>query len=568
VGTSDRRPYLTATTLDQNFLDDCHDNLDSKLEMIADVEGPVSTLRISDRNKYVGSTFYQALTQFPVIERTLGDWLSPTLEFSTLQLFISNVAGRFNNILQGGANYLGWIGKSIEIKMGLRDVSSTYKTLFKGQITDIGGAQRNREGMTLIARDKFDSLNKKFPNAVFTRTTFPYVEEENIGIVIPIIYGDWTVNVDARGASVPAFSINGAHPNVIDGTLAMEMVISDNDNFFFDTAKVYVYRGDTFYLFDVADINIIPGNRAFSIKQDGSGGTTLIDGTPFRYEKGDTFFVQVKGKTLGSYDDNIVSQAKDILETYGGVAGGDFASNWTTYRDKASPAESAISTFKSRVWIQEQQDLVQYVLSLLEQARLEMFIDRSLKLKLFAIHFDEFVASPSFTAKNWDIAAGTLTPSLDDQNIWNRARADYNFDPRLNANSRQTSFYKNALAVTQMGKEISKSAIFPNFYVEADVILNLKEMIKLASSSSELIEMTLTSRAAKLDLGQFIKVNIDLGSIKYEDVPMMIRKIGYDPKGLNVPMKVWSMQMCPFSGYEPGYSGTVGGYSATIDEET
>jgi hypothetical protein len=70
-----------------------------------------------------------------------------------------------------------------------------------------------------------------------------------------------------------------------------------------------------------------------------------------------------------------------------------------------------------------------------------------------------------------------------------------------------------------------------------------------------------------LDVGDFILVNVVIGSAVFENVPVMIRTIGADSKGLTIPLKGWSFALCPFPGYVPAYAGTVGGYSATIIQE-
>jgi hypothetical protein len=80
--------------------------------------------------------------------------------------------------------------------------------------------------------------------------------------------------------------------------------------------------------------------------------------------------------------------------------------------------------------------------------------------------------------------------------------------------------------------------------------------------------MVLTWRALLLDIGNFVKLNIDIGSINMENIPSMIREIGYDPNGFKLPVKIWSFQMLPFGSWNPGYNGITGGQSATIDEET
>ena len=67
--------------------------------------------------------------------------------------------------------------------------------------------------------------------------------------------------------------------------------------------------------------------------------------------------------------------------------------------------------------------------------------------------------------------------------------------------------------------------------------------------------------------GDFVSVNVTMGATVLENVPAMVRDIGYDPAGLRIPVRVWSLQMVPFPGYSPGYAGIVGGSTATITEE-
>ncbi len=571
MSTQDRFQYLTSTVLDQPFLNETQDNLTNQLEMIVDIQVPVTFeasgfVRASDRNKYVGGTFYEALLVFPVIRRTVGEWLSTTLEFSVIDLELTNVDGRFNDILPGGSSFGGWIGNTVEVKLGLRDVSSTYTTIFSGFITDVAGFGRTVKSIRLKARDKFDSLNIQFPNTVFTKSIFPDIEDEVAGKIVPVIYGDWTVNVNAQAASIPAFPVNGADVNVIGGTRTnLDLVISDNDNVSFDTSEVYLFRGSVFFQFSSLDIVNVVDNRTFEIDQDTVN--TTVDGAPWTYERGDQFLVKVKGKDLGAFDDNIISIARDILETDGGLVAGDFDANWDTFRDKAAPAESAISTYLARVWIQDPQTVMQFVLSLLEQVRLEVFVDRNLKLKINSLHFDDWIASPAFTTRNWDVVRDSFQPTIDIRNNFNRAKGTFNFSPFDDDNINDTAIFRNTDAVNQAGKEISKRLVFPNLYTEATVELQVREMIKLASAYLEIIDLEVTWRSLLLDIGDFVKLNIDIGATILNNVPAMIRTVGYNPQGVKLPMQLFSFQMVPFPGHAPGFSGITGGSTATITQE-
>lgn len=578
MGSSNRRPYLTATVLDQALLDACADHLDFRVEMVADVYGP-TTIRISDRNKYVGSTFYGMRTEFPVIRRTMGEWLSPELEFSRLELGIWNPDGVYNPLLPGGANFAGWIGRVVDVRIGIAANDATYRSIYKGRVTDVAGFQRERTRVRLITRDETDRINKKVPGSALTREVYNYIEDSFVGVVVPIIYGDWTVAVmqgktdeadDAPlvdVASIPAIPVNGTNPGVLDGSASLDLVVACHEMTLIDQNHVYVQRGDVFKLLDSSCVAIGADNSTLQILNSAS----FDGGVPeYVYKPGDKFFVRCKGKYLGTggaLSDNIVAQARDMMESYGSVDPSAFHANWATYRDKSTPTESAISTIKSRVWIQDQEELIRYVLSMLEQVRLEMFVDAGFLFKLSALHFDEFEPDPEFVVRQWDVKPDSFAPALDDRNSWNRAQADYSFEPTLNANSRQTAVYRNQDAIDQAGKEISKKVVFPNLYVEADVTTQLTEMLKLASGYAEMIEMTLTPRAMLRELGEFVRIDVAMGSTVMTGVPAMIREIGYDANGPSVPMKVWSFQMIPFPGHAPTHPGIVGGSTATITQE-
>ena len=568
----DRRKYLTATVLDQDLLDWCHDNLESKLEIIVDIETPDPGVFIyaSDRNKYVGSTFYEALITFPIINRTVGEWLAPTIQFSNLEIILSNADGRFSKYLSGGASYDAFIGKTVEVKLGLAEQSSTYSRIFKGKITDIGGVSRNSFSITFIARDLYDDLSVNFPTQAFTRDDFPYIDDSVAGKLVPVIYGDWTVSLDPDYACIPAYIVNGLDPNVQGGTRDdLQLVISINGLVSFDTTNVYLFKSDIFWLVTAADVySVGPGNNTFRIKQN-SGIWNDDNGTlvAYQYTAGDVFFVRVKGKDLGAYDDNIISQARDLLLSYSTLIAGDLDANWDTFRDKSTPVQSAIANFKCRIWENEPKPLITYVLSLLEQVRLEAFVDRNLKLKLNSLHFEDWVAAPTFEIKNWDVVAGSMIPKIDDKNLFNRVRGDFDYHPNRNQNTRLTPLQRNDASITQVGKAISKQVVFPNLYIEATVIYQAVEILRLASSLFETITCNLTWRSMLQDIGGFAMVDVDIGSMVFASVPMMIRNIGYDPTGLKIPVTLWNFQLVPFPGYTPLYTGTVAGYNATITQE-
>lgn len=566
---SDRRPYLTAGALNQSLLDACHDNAEIRLELIVDIETTGDTIHASDRNKYVGSTFYEALCKFPVINRTMGEWLSSELQFSTLTLELSNVDGRFNKYLPGGDEYGGWIGKTVEVKLGLAEASATYRTVFRGKITDIGGLKRSVRSITIIARDDYDALSVNFPAATLSPDAYPDAEETVSGATLPVILGDWTTSLEPDDAVVPGIVANGANANVYGGTRQnVLVVVSAND--LATIPKVYLRRADQQHLCPGGELTLGAGNRSFEVNQQGA---SWVGGSPYEFATGDEFFVTCTGVSLGGYRDNIVAQAKWLLQEYGGALAGDFDASWATFRDKATPSQSNIAGIKSRVWIDEAQPLINYVLSMLEQVRLEAFINDGLKIEISSLHYEDFAAkvaaSGPYIVRNWDVIRDTFEPQLDERNNFNRGQGVFDFRPNRGENARTTAVLKNTASIAQAGKAISKKIVFPNLYQAAQVTDQLREILKLASANYEHVLTGLTWRSLLQDLGGFVKLRVDIGSTVFDDVPAMIREIGYDPEGLKLTARLWSMQMVPFPGYNDvtPYPGTVGGYDATITEE-
>lgn len=573
MATRDRRPYLTSDVLDQDFLDESQDNLECRLEMVVDIEAPDgSTIFASDRNKYRGGTFYEALLNFPPIRKTIGEWLTPTLEFSTITLQLSNVDGRFNKFLQAGADFSDWIGNRVTVRYGLRDVELTYTRIFVGFVTEVKGFGRTQKSIEIQARDRYDTINKTFPRVVFSNDDFPNIEDSNIGVGIPVIYGDWTSNL-RNPAMVPSFVVNGADPDV-DGTNdptrnPVENVVSITALTEFDTSGVYFKSGDLFMNVPAADITVTSGdNNQFTVAQNASSWVELDDGSTEQYQfsQGDSFLVKVKGKNLSGFDENSVEIARDILKDFGDLSAGDFDSNWDSFRDKNTPPQSAIANIKARAWVSEAQGALEYALQILEQVRLEVFVEReTLDLKISALHFENWNPNPDFTLKNWDVRAGSLKMAIDDATNFNRAQADYNFSPDLNQNSFKTPIFRNQASIDAT-KAISKLIVFPNLVVESDVTNQLKEILKLSSSMFEELELDLTWRSILRDIGEIVIFDVNIGSTVFSQVRCMIREIGYTSQG-QVPIKLWSLQMTPYPGYEPGNPGTVGGYNATITQE-
>jgi hypothetical protein len=351
---------------------------------------------------------------------------------------------------------------------------------------------------------------------------------------------------------------NEPHENV-------KCVIAANTLSLFDSSNVYIRRSGAYYRIPSTEIqNISITKNYFEIRQDNG---TWFDGAKYFFNKTDEIFVRCKGKSLAGYDDNAVAIAQDILTTYAGVVSGDLDASWSTYKNKATPSTGAISTWKARAWIGEPTLAMEYAVNLLQQVRIQLFQNKSAKLDLHALHWDEFDDTPSFIAKNWDIERESLKPTLDVQNNFNRSRAVYGYSPESRESIFSTAWYINSAAISQTGRTLTRELSYPNLYRLADVEIQVKETLKLASGYREVIELTLTNRAILQDIGEWILLDVQVGSVQLNGVPCLIREIGYSPDGLKLPVKLWSFAMLPFGSWNPGFAGIVGGESATISAE-
>jgi hypothetical protein len=286
----------------------------------------------------------------------------------------------------------------------------------------------------------------------------------------------------------------------------------------------------------------------------------MIEGSKWYFETGDGFFIPVKGQDIDGGDDNPLAQARHILKTFGGALQSEFSTTWATM-------EAKVTAIKSRVWVREPTTAIEYALSLLEQVRMEMYVNADQKLSVVSLWWEDMVAAPSFKIRNWDLEQGSLSISIDEKNNFNRVQGAFGFDPVTDENAFLTRMYRNSAAIAQVGKSVSKRVLFPNLYVGAQVDTQLQEILRLASASPEFVDCTVTWRSLLQDVGGWVTLSVDFGGAKFVGVPCLIRSLGYDPAGVKLPLRLWSFQQTPFPGWSGQGSGIVGGSSATITGE-
>lgn len=231
-----RRPWLNANAVfDDNLLDASYPVMN--IQWIADIELDTDvTFRISNRSFYVqdkdgNNRYYDARAEKPpVINVTVGEWLSPNYEVSDVVLSLNNRDGYFNDFLPYGANFRQWSGAKITIKVGFGEKYENYFTLFEGQVTVKQGIETTRDTVELRAYDKLDLDEVPIPPLSFSADIYPDIGEEASGKAVPLVYGDWSTDVPTWG-SVEAICTNAGDDEAVEfefkvSDLAMESIES------------------------------------------------------------------------------------------------------------------------------------------------------------------------------------------------------------------------------------------------------------------------------------------------------------------------------------------------------
>ena len=561
--------YDNAIELNQAVLDAALAGMENQIQFIVDISLPGGDfLRLSDQPLYVGNRFYEGRIKIPKVERKISELLAASLTFSEIQVDINNVDGAYNRYLVGGANYTPFFGQSIELKAGLRDVESSYFTVFKGFVHYEGSVERGSKTFTLRARDQFETLNKPIPLPLINLTDFPLAPQDSLGKRIPMALGDWTYGFNFNNAAdvdvgseikVKAKTAAGNFGGGLLGYfVGAGVFVFSIGSYLPDTIlSVLVKRGDNYL---VANFTASPTAAAgYWCAQVLSLIKTDNSSTGYIYQSGDVAAISVKVPyAVGQYD-NAVDQAREVLKTLAGVAVGDFdATSWNTLRAKTSPASGAVANIKSRLWIGEANSgdatVLSAAISLLKQIRADIFIDRNRRVKLLSLALEDnpqLSAVPAVTQYN--VLEGTFKPQTDRRNFFNSAAGNYSFNPITGKTAFQTAKRKNSNSIFKSGKEIAKAIDFPNLYIPADVQNQVDEYVRFYSAGLEYVSTTLTWNHIIRDLGDFVTVSFNVGSVSFDRVPMMIRNLSASPESGSVEVLLLSFANLPYPNFSPNY---------------
>lgn len=528
------------------------------------------TLRFADRPKYVGNNYYEGRASFPQVKRTIGELQSPKLQFSQFEVVLANMDGFYNAYLPSGASYFPFIGARLQIQIGLRDVSGSFITVFDGYVPEDGGCTTQRETITIRANDRFNSLNVKVNLPSINSTDFPSAPTDVLGKVIPFVLGDWSVGYSITAAASVL--------SVDDGFGAQVDVVVDSPDSFYggiigyyvgggafvfsigsytpdNATAVHIKRGDALIQ---CNYTAAPANTAgywsmgvSSLVKSG-GGTA-----PYTYQSGDIAVIKIKVPYTGTSYSNIIQLAEEILVTLGGLSTGDLDStSWTALKAKSTPAAVDFTTLKGRLWVGDNnKNILEIVLGLLEQVRVEMFVNRSGLIALKALHPDEFTAQASLDRiEQVEINEESVQIKVDELTFFNQALINYAFTPVTNKTMLTTRQKLNQNSIDKSGKTVIKGIDCPWLYIESDVLYQLVEFLRIYSTGLNFIDLEVCWVHLLRELGSFLGLSYSIGSIDYTNAPMQIRDFGINLANGSVVLKLLSLANFAYTGYSPSNS--------------
>jgi hypothetical protein len=559
-----RRYYQNATTFDQTFLDQTSIAQETEINFICTVSLPEGgSLRLSDKPIYVGGQFYEGRIKVPTVERKISELLAPSLTFSEFEIEISNVDGKYNEYLIGGEKYVSFFGEEVVLRAGAGNDSANYLTIFRGFVHYEGAVERGSKSIRLRARDEFESLNKTVPLPLINSVDFPSAPQDSIGKMIPFVLGDWETGVNTIATTSTEIDgqkvLTRAPDNFFGGIVGYNVgggffVFSIGTYTPDNISQCYIKRSDSLLECNFAAApQVAAGYWVVSVSSlKGESGSVT-----YAYQQGDVAVIAVKVPYAGLQYDNPVRQAREILGVLGGLDSADFDESWSVIEAKNTPPQSAIASIKSRVWIgNDKQTALEAAIGLLKQVRLDGFIAKNRKFKLTTLHPEDF---PQLTliprVSQLHVIESTIRPELDRRNYFNAGAAFYAYTPVVDKTMRQTVKKTNANSVTKSGKEIAKAIDFPNLYIESDVINQLEEFVRFYSAGLEYVNTSLSWVHLLRDLGEFLLVSFEVGSVSFDGVPMMIRSFSVDPTTASAQVVMISFANFPFPEYQPPYQG-------------
>jgi hypothetical protein len=537
-------------------LEACVRGQEIELAFIVDITSAdgVIAWHYSNRHINVGGVFYEGRLKTPSLNRKMTELFSPDMQFSEVVFDIWAGDDALNEYLPTGASYSPLIGAECTIKIGFPSTPASFTTIFSGSVHFEGAMTRNREYISLRARDKVAQKLLSTPN-ILKIGDGSYISQSTVaelGFDVPWIGKKvtktlsnnielLTSNSDAfLGLRAPVLTTNGYNgfaavdvtPNVISsgGTLKTvtykEVVTNIAYSLTSNYASTVIYAKNI--------LNVVPTNA----------GIYEIYFDDYLFEPTTT------GTAVYNFCVSIAGLSSTEI-----VAVADMASLFYAKMDVI--CEDSKKTNLS------------YIASWAKQSCLDMFISLDGKLT-----FTSFLTSsmPTIASMrritNQSIVEDSISIEVERTSLLTASNATYGYSYTKKSTINSTKLLKNANAETKYGKRVAKTIDLPNIGVQetvSNIDTHLSKFIRLMSAGLEFVTLELTFDFIKLELGEWVKLNITAQAADFSDTPAQVRELSYNLDTGSVTAKLLSYANFPCEQYTPANAARcISSYNASI----
>lgn len=469
-----------------------------EFHVLAVIELTDLTLRYADTNMSMSDgNFYEGRLEAGNLSRAFSCWTEPKQRQSTLAITLKD----HDRTVRAFLDSFAWGLRPVKVYVGKGRALEDYTLDFDGIVKFPGGISYDDRRVRIQLRDARDRDTVTLPSGKYLTVNYPNLEEESIGRVKPIVYGDWS---------------DTAIPCVCTDTTVNEFTAADHAI----KAIVQAYKNGA----AVSHTNENLAAASFRISS---------------YDpENDTVTVRLQGKPDG--DGNLITHPVDILldlqENYIGIDAADIDTE--AYDD----LKEEISGFAARRFIGWWTALSD---TLIEEIAAEC-------------GFDIIVENGKYTVKSripsqayetlydeTNVMAGSMAVEFDPEGLYsNRMMGDYDFDP-VNSTYRNRYQADNTVEQAAAGQVISRTMRFCWLYQDSDVETMVERTMLLFSHEVRVVRFEGLGEAILTQLAD----RVGFTFANFTGRPLLVREIGKDFKS----------RSCEIAGYDvlsfasPGY---------------
>jgi len=299
-------------------------------------------LYLSDRDVVINEILYEGrILNVSDHREQINSGFNRKIAFPIVTITLANSDGYFNDSL----NNLDKFWSMVEVEIYTVQRGSVFNEAtdlrFKGFIEYSNGIIIKPDTITVKITDFRKKFNKKIPEDVFTKEEFNNLPEDMVNKPIPILFGDWTVDIPNNTRTAEAFVLDSGNQGGTTPTNIKCIVgrPGDTGNIGFIGNRVMIKHSGSAYNYSQCEVAFdISGDTTINLSE----GTFEIDvnswnrtndpGTwegshndkVYLFNNKDKFFIQCQGNTDTTLITNPIILIKHILIEYGDMADEDF----------------------------------------------------------------------------------------------------------------------------------------------------------------------------------------------------------------------------------------------------